>query len=140
MLNKKIKYQKPLDCDAHFKYKCPDPNCGFDHWLSLKESQTKNFKIVCDCGLVFRVKRIKKIKILYSEVKEDLSKNNPIKQSETIQQNLPSDLLQKGCETLIKYGFTKNESKELLIKAFQEQQTFDIVELIKLALIKVGEA
>lgn len=140
MLNKKTKYQKPIDYDAHLKYKCPDHNCGFDHWLSLKESQTKNFKVVCDCGLVFRVKRIKRIKILYSEPNKNLSKNNPIKQPKTIKQDLPSDLLQKGCEALINYGFTKNESKDLLTKAFQEKQIFDIVELIKLALTKVGEA
>lgn len=94
------KHQKPIDADIHFKYKCPDVNCSCLHWLSLKETQTKNFKIVCDCGLVFKPKQIQKIKVLYSK---------SIKKTKTI----PAELLEKTIKILTKYGFTSNEITHL---------------------------
>jgi hypothetical protein len=136
----KTKYKdiKPTGCDAHFKYRCPSQDCGFFHWLSLKEAQTKNFKIVCDCGSVFSPKRIKKIKIAYLT---PVSKQQPIPfENKKKNTDPPDDLLQKGSEALIKYGFTKKESLDLLKKAFIEKPIYDMVQLIKVALTKVGEA
>ena len=72
---RKKKNLKPIDVDAHFKYRCPNDDCGSLYWISLKESQTKNFKIVCDdCGSIFIPKRIKDIHINFYEIKLDNTK------------------------------------------------------------------
>jgi Holliday junction resolvasome RuvABC DNA-binding subunit len=134
----KNKNVKPIDYDAHFKYRCPEVNCNFDHWLSLKEAQTKNFKVVCDCGYVFSPKRIKKIKVSYTK-EIVVTSNKPLESSKNIPINIPIDLLDKSSEALVKYGFTKTEAKDLIKKAFIENPTADTVQLIKIALTKVGE-
>ena len=63
----KKKTERPIEIDAHLKYKCPNDSCGYFHWLSLQEAQTKNFKIVCDCGNVFKPKRIKTLEIIFEQ-------------------------------------------------------------------------
>ena len=73
MITKITKNQKPISLDVHLKYRCPNNNCGYEHWLSLLETQTKNFKIVCDCGTVFKPKKIKTLKIIYDELLSKLS-------------------------------------------------------------------
>lgn len=72
MKTKKIKNQKPISLDVHLKYRCPNHNCGYEHWLSLLETQTQNFKIVCECGSVFKPKRINKIKVIYKDNKKKI--------------------------------------------------------------------
>ena len=70
LLQKKYKDKdlEPVDCDLSLIYRCP--KCNIEHWLSLNEARTKNFKVVCDCDAIFRVKRVKGIKIKYIEDKE----------------------------------------------------------------------
>ena len=63
MLKKKVQSQKPIEHDIHLKYKCP--TCDQHHWLAFREAKTKNFKVVCDCNTVFKVKRISAFKIKY---------------------------------------------------------------------------
>jgi hypothetical protein len=50
------KIQRPIDYDIHLKYRCK--SCDQDHWLSYLEASTNNFKVVCDCGTVFKLKRV----------------------------------------------------------------------------------
>lgn len=121
------KNQKPIEIDAQFRFKCPDVNCGYDYWLSLKQCQTKNFKIVCDCGIVFKPKKIVKIKILYSKntnpkTQKTVNENN--KQSSQILKKEPNrieitssyrDIIVKKLE---KYGFTESECVSLATKAY----------------------
>jgi uncharacterized protein YbcC (UPF0753/DUF2309 family) len=114
----KKKNQKPIEIDAHFKYRCPKSNCGFDHWLSLKECQTKDFKIVCDCGFVFKPKKISNIKIVYSDIKLVENKEQPAKIIE--KPKIPVDFKNDCGKLLISYGFTKEEAIGLCEKAFEK--------------------
>lgn len=137
----KTKNQKPIDIDAHFKYKCPKSDCGYDHWLSLKESQTKKFKVVCDCGTVFQPKIIKKIKILYEAVVEKQSQIVEIHNQEAVveQAKIPVDL-QKKCNTILcGYGFTISECMELTEKAYSQNPIDDTGSLVKYIIKNLGE-
>lgn len=134
MQTKKIKSQKPISLDVHLKYRCPNSNCGYEHWLSLLEAQTINFKIVCDCGAVFKPKRVKNIKILYENKKAQKPEQQQQKESEKI----PDDLLDKSVPSLIDFGFTKEESIEFLNKAYTKHPTNDISLLIKNALLEIN--
>lgn len=126
----KKKSQKPIDLDIHLKYRCANNNCKYDHWLSLKEASTKNFKVVCDCGQIFRVKLVSGVSVLY----EKTSKKN-IKKPDTI----PVDILEKCCKILSNYGFTEAESKQLLNFAYKESPSNDCGQLVKLAIKHIGE-
>jgi Holliday junction resolvasome RuvABC DNA-binding subunit len=135
---------KPIDIDAHFKYVCPNVDCGNIHWLSLLEAKTNNFKIVCYCGTVSKPRTIKKIKIEYVEIeypKIDINNNikNKEDSSQESKQELPLDLLQKCVKTLVTYGFTEQESNTLIHYSFNQNPTQNISDLIKLALQNIGE-
>jgi hypothetical protein len=121
------KNQKPTDYDIHLKYLCPD--CGYSHWISFLESSTKNYKIVCDCGCVFKVKRTQSFKVKYSTkiqpaVKDKIVSNKIISQ----------DVLSKASTVLINYGFTKNEAIDLIKQSFDKNSDQDISSLVKTAL------
>lgn len=133
-MNTKKKNQKPIDYDLHLKYRCPNNKCNCEHWLSIKETKTKNFKVVCDCETTFSPKQIKKIKIVYLE-KEEV-KDTETKQPE--KETIPNDLLEKSTETLVNYGFTKEESQKLLISSYIKNITEDCATLIKKALKSIG--
>lgn len=122
--------QKPIDIDLHLKYECP--NCSAIHWLSLKEVQIKNYKIVCDCDLVIKPKTIKKIKLLYHKksIKQQPQKN--------VSQEIPLALLEKCVKILIDYGFEKQESEELTTKCYQANPNINCVDLIKSVLKSFG--
>ena len=124
--------QKPIDIDAHFKYMCPRPDCGFFHWLSLKEVQTRNFKVVCDCGTVFKPKQILKIKPIYQKKTHNLQKN---KKDIVVPTNIENDCV----NTLINYGFTRSESVYLIRKAWDKNQTDSSVALIRYIITNIGE-
>lgn len=132
-MKKNQKILKPIDLDLHFKYRCSNSKCENDHWLSLKESRTKNFKIVCECGAVYRPKRINKIKIIYDNVRIKKKKDKqPIvnnKQEEKIK--IPVDLQTKCVKLLCGYGFTTDESILLVDRAFEISPTEDAGLLIK---------
>jgi DNA-directed RNA polymerase subunit RPC12/RpoP len=119
--------QKPIEHDVHLKYLCK--KCGQIHWLSLKESSTKHFKIVCDCGNIFGVKRTSRIKILYSKVSKTstTTKSPPT----STPQPIPDSLLSQGIGVLLPYGFTKKEASELLEKTYMLHPTQDIASLVK---------
>jgi len=125
----KLKNLKPIDVDAHLQYRCPKPDCGYDHWLSLKQTQTKNFKIVCDCGFVFKPKRIKSIEIKYEEAKNQ--KDIKPKEAKSTENILSIDTEQKCVKLLTDYGFTKNESLVLIKKSFEANQSDDPSVLVK---------
>lgn len=129
----KKKKEKPIEVDAHFKYRCPKTDCGYLHWLSLVEAQTKNFKIVCDCGTIFSPKRIQKIKIIFCEsLLTSHDKTKPIEQKVDV------DLVEKCVNVLVGYGFTDIESKELLVKCHKENPSLGSADLIKFTLQSFG--
>jgi len=137
MKTKFRKNQKPIDIDVHFKYRCSKSSCGSEHWLSLRESQTKGFKIVCDCGYIFRPKRISKIQIVYANI---LSVKKPDEPTQTIEKPKIAVDLQNDCvKLLVGYGFTKDESVSLCEKAFEKNPVTSSGLLIKYILQNLEE-
>jgi len=137
MKTKKIlKNQKPIDFDAHFKYRCPEKNCGYDHWISLNESKTKNFKVVCDCGTVFMPKTISKVKLVYKTKNKIQPKStNPPEDSHTnFETKVPVDIMDSCVTLLVGYGFTKEESSNLITNAYKNCESKEPASLIKFVL------
>ena len=131
MITQKIlKNQKPTDLDIHVKYTCG--NCGCVHWLFLKEAQTKNYKIVCDCDTVIKPKTVRKIKVLYET--KALKKVLPTE----VSQEIPVDLLKKCVTILTGYGFDKEESEILTKKHYKTNPSLNCVDLIKYILKSFG--
>lgn len=141
MMNKKS--LKPIDTDIHLKYRCTNKSCEQDHWLSIKEAKTKNFKIVCDCGLVFKPKLVNKIKILYKSYKPKIQKekiqHQTIPQAQEQKIEIDIDLLQKCAKVLIGYGFTSEESETLIKQSYTKNPTNDIASIIKNVLESIGD-
>lgn len=126
--NKKI--QKPIEIDAHLKYRCP--SCSVDHWISLNQATTKNYKIVCDyCSTVFKPKRISNIKIIYAA-----KSKTKLSQSDIL--TIESDLLNQCVKVLVGYGFTVEESQKLVKDSYLKNPTSDIKQLIKNTLASIG--
>ena len=127
MITKKKKSQKPIDIDAHFKYRCPIETCGYDYWISLKQAQTKNFKIVCDCGEVFSPKPIENIKILYK------------KKNKKLQHSLSLDTQHQCVKILVEYGFSTEESLILISRGFAKCKEVDPISLVRFILKNLGD-
>lgn len=125
MINKtKMKIQKPTKYDIHLQYRCPD--CCNIHWLSFLESSTKNFKVVCDCSCVFKVKRITGFKVKYNNKKK---KQQGHKNTEKF--DIPSEVLDRAIQVLLPYGFSRDESKDLITRSYIKNPTEDILLLVK---------
>lgn len=139
MTKLKTKNLKPIELHVNLKYKCPQ--CCIDHWLSLKETQTKGFIVVCDCGNIFKVRRVETIKVIHHKsFHKSTNKNidqNTIKSNTNT--NLADDLLQSCVQTLTNYGFTKDEASCALKKEFSKTGCTDKLELIKSCLKSIGE-
>lgn len=115
-----IKNQRPANLEAHLKYKCPNEKCQYEHWLSLMETKTKNFKVVCECKTVFQPKRIKNIKVFYAKG----AKNNI------------DPVCRKATDILISYGFSAEEAKLAVDKAYLKNHKMSITSLIKQAILE----
>lgn len=124
----KKKNQKPIEINAYLKYRCSKKSCQYQHWISLLEAKTKNFKIVCDCGSIIKPKTIRDIKISYAEIAE---KKNKIK--------LDKNLVNEYTQVLCGYGFTNEEAIQLVNIAYSKLPTGSKREIIKLALTSTGE-
>ena len=137
MTKTKYKNLKPTDFEISLIYKCP--KCSIEHWLSIKEAQTNNFKVVCDCDAIFKVKKVKTIKVIYDT---EISVQPEIKEPvivipEKVQP--PDDMVTKVVSVLVQYGFTKTESIELLNTVYNDNQSADLSTIIKLCLSQFGE-
>lgn len=117
---------KPVECDAHLKYICPA--CHNEHWISLLEASTKNFKIVCDCGTIFRVKRVLDLKLRYQKVK---TVSSPKKTNINIKTNTTA---QQAITIIQNYGFTKDEAEDLIVKCYDPNKNYCVSDLVKEAL------
>jgi hypothetical protein len=129
MQKTKTKNQKPIDIDIHFKYRCPNTDCGYYHWLSLPETKTKNFKVVCDCGQTFKPKKINTIQIVYETNTEPTKEHSskPEKKDLTV----PVALFARCARILGDYGFSKEEIENLLNKSYVGCPTDDALSLVK---------
>lgn len=128
------KNQKPTEYDIHIKYVCQV--CDTKHWLSLKETQTKHYKIVCECGSIIKPKRIKDIKVIYNKTKHQT--NPEINKEEKVEQTIPVDLFKKCTRILIGYGYESTEAQDLITKCYLEFPTSSCSELIKQVLKYIG--
>jgi hypothetical protein len=130
----KIPLLKHNQIDAHLRYTCDNASCRIDHWLSLKEAQTTNFKIVCDCGAVYRPKPVSSLKVRH--------KTKKLRTTETADKaeikEIPVDILTRGAKILVGYGFTQDESESLVKLAYSQSPTADFGLLIKLSLSLFG--
>lgn len=142
-----IKNQKPIEIDCHIKYVCPDHKCNQFHWLSLAESRTKNFIVVCGCGLSFKVKQIDKIKLKYKKHK-DHTKNKPVANKTAPdsleieelpvpdQNDFDEKMFIDDCvSSLVAFGFSQKEATNLLTQSYHKHSTRNHTELIKQTLL-----
>jgi len=161
-MNKIKKLQKPIDKDIHLKYRCK--KCGLDHWLSLREASTKNFKVVCNCGRVFKVKQVTGCVLKYcndvtiqetaqdnqnAQTKTENNKSSivnilDIKQEDSkpasnIRRTIPSDILEKSVKLLLSYGFTKSEATKLVTDTYFNVPVDDYPTLVKYTLQSLGD-
>lgn len=126
MQTKKIKCQKPISLDLHLQYRCSE--CDQEKWLSLVETQTKRFKVVCDCGNVFSPKQIDTIKIVYK------NKTPPKNKSE-----FPEEYIRKCTKSLMLYGFSEKEAYCLLSENYIQNPTDNCLLLIKQTLANLNK-
>lgn len=159
------KLQKPIEADIHLKYRCN--KCGLDHWLSYREASTKNFKVVCSCGSVFKVKRLVGFKLKYessyipetktetvSSQTTEVVRSNPAPETirtevkvdivpeppkPEIKKTIPVDLLEKSVKLLLSYGFTKTEATKLVTNTYFTVPVDDYATLVKYTLQSLGE-
>ena len=131
---KKIKNLKPISFDLNLKYKCAE--CGFEHWISLLESQTKEFVIVCPCGTLLKPKTISNISVKYL-VEENNSKPTS---TSTDNNDLNVSQIEAAITTLSNYGFTHAEAKSLIKETLAQHKVTDISDLIKTCLTNFGAA
>lgn len=125
----KIK-QKPVEHDVHLKYICPE--CHSEHWLSLLEAATANFKVVCHCGIAFKVKRILGMKLKYSKNKvlKPQKKEQPAKQKTSV--DIKSNNIAKQAIDIIQnYGFTRQEAIDLVVKCYDTDKVYSVSDLVK---------
>lgn len=130
----KKKNLKPTNIDCHLKYRCPDNNCGYDHWISFKEAKTKNFIVVCDCGNTFKVKTVKKIKLIYNQIEIKRIDEQP----EDKNSKIPLELLDRCAKMMVGFGFTINESKTLLSDFYDKNKIDDPISLVKNTISNIG--
>jgi hypothetical protein len=142
----KIKRVKPAKYDIHFEYVCPSL-CGSRHWLSLRECQQKHFRVVCDCGEVFKPKTIQDITINFT-LTEKTSIETSYHAPEKIDivsneddlplpdQNFNFETFMNDCiVTLCTFGFEKNEAKTLLKESYEKNPTNNATQLVKQTLL-----
>jgi hypothetical protein len=132
-----MKVLKPIEIDASFLYRCPSETCGITHWLYLREVKTKNFKVVCYCGTVFKPKTITDIDINYTDkpqIAEPSKDNNASIEGNKSNISIPIDLLEKCVTILVQYGFKVQEAKDMLCKTYISNQIDNPIKLIELSL------
>lgn len=117
----KNKY-KPVDTDIHFKYLCGE--CGDLHWLSFKEASTPKFKVVCECGNIFTVKRVIGYKIKYKKKQTEVEPKIENKE-------ISVDLLNCSVRVLTSYGFAQKEASNLITTSYKNNPLEDCASLVK---------
>lgn len=130
-----IKNLKPTELNVHLKYTCT--TCSIDHWISLDESKTKGYLIVCDCGSILKVKLVHSLMVKFCKKKKSIKTTERDKLVET--NKIDVALLSKCCTILSSYGYEKSEIEPLIIKTYKDSPTADIKTLVKNTLMKIGD-
>lgn len=122
--------QKPIEYDIHLNYVCQQ--CGQNHWLSIDEASTKRFKVVCDCGHIFGVKRVKDFKLLFHKkhIKSQQTEKKPTSVQPKVE-TISDELLAQIIPTLITYGFTQKEAKDMATDSYAKCPQNNAIGLVK---------
>ena len=143
MEKRKIKRIEPAGHDIALKYVCPNPSCLFIHWTSLRESQTKNFKMVCDCGTIFIAKRIRDVTINYvadeKKREEDSLRVAESPADDIIEEAGNLDFLEEAQKTLVRFGFGESEAEYMIFKEYEKSGSRNPATLVKMSLDFFGE-
>lgn len=144
MTKKKIKIVKSVDYMMDFKYICPNKSCCFTHWATKQEVQTKNFKIVCDCGEVFKPKLIYDIELHYEKIKppkekviikfvkvRNLNKNVKYEESSPTINKIDKKTFKEAVSTLMSFGFDKNEASAMIETEYEKTKSHNPAILVK---------
>lgn len=144
----KINNVEPQKLDAQLLYICPDTDCRMEHWLSNKEVKTPGFMVVCEyCDTVFTPRLVKSISVNFVEEKtpeppkpKPPEPKQPIKQKikETFKKETTRDFLREAKETLVHFGFTKQEAEEMIEKEHKKTGSDNPATLVKTALDFLG--
>ena len=113
-----MKNQKPIEYDISFKYTCQE--CEVSHWLFLREVQSKDFKVICECGNIFYTETVKNIEIVYCSDTEQL------------------DIGSKAAKTIVALGYTKKQAYEMIQKSVVDNFFDNPNELVKYSLKNFG--
>lgn len=132
MIQNKVESLKPISLDAQFKYKCKNSDCESEHWLFLNQVQVKGFKLVCDCGNIYKIRQIENVKIQYSK-KIKKTEKEPNDLSELVTKVQP-EYLKKAYKMLENYGFSNKEAIDLVNKVYDLTNQDNPLLLVKDAL------
>lgn len=136
MMKTKKKIQKPIEIDVSLRYKCINNNCNFDHWIFLREAKTKNFKIVCECGEIFRPKRIKTIEVVYATVKSVKKSMDFTEYSDTV--GIVPECAVRAIKMMISLGYSEKDSQKHVMIVYNSEQIADAGTLVKKAISNIG--
>lgn len=140
MSKKKTESIEPCGIDLHLKYLCN--KCHNEMWLSLHEVRIEGFICVCDtCHKKFKTRTIGKITINYLN---DFQKQRMSKQKEAGNTAPEKNILQpniksRAVNSLVKFGFTKDEAGIMVMEAFEKKLSNDVSILVKTSLKSCGE-
>lgn len=112
---------KPISVDAQFKYRCINPDCGSEHWLFLNQVKVKGFKLACDCGAVYKIRQIEKIRIRYVKKPQKPQESQSYCSTQLNSASAPKaqpEYIKKAYKILENYGFSNKEAIELVNKAY----------------------
>jgi hypothetical protein len=137
-------YLKPTDIDYYLQYVCPNSLCKNHHWLTKKEAQVNNFKIVCDCGEIFYSLPINKIKVLYKKKKTiENTKNEPLSFEQTKDEEITQEkesiesLKDRFYQQMEAIGLSdKKDISEIFDRAYSICPTHDISTLFRIGILE----
>ncbi len=130
MKTKIQKNSKPVSHDTSLEYMCD--NCRNTHWIFLREAQVKNYKIVCECNNIIIPSLVSTIYIEYLDSNID----NKIENSQVNEP--PLDIMSSCGKILESYGYSVEESKNMICKSFQATNSKTIKDIIEYALKNFG--
>lgn len=119
------KQQKPIQIEASLKYICE--SCQASHWLFLREAQTENFKVVCECGSIFIPQQIHSLNIQYTNTNNEKCINDTTEYSHKLDESTVNDCI----KTLCSLGYDKAEATGLVAIAYKELNSNDSTKIIK---------
>jgi Holliday junction resolvasome RuvABC DNA-binding subunit len=96
---------------------------------------SKNFKVVCECGVVFKTKRIKILKTVYDKTKKIKNPMDERKSCDTVDE---SPVVSRAINMMTNLGYTSKESSQYVSEAYLQSKTEDASFLVKKAISKIG--